>query len=123
MTSLAAIYFFEGIPEELSDVSLRRGRHSGIRSVLLRFTQLKSLEKFNTFTKKFNNYVRLVDEEGEIQVTPSSTKFIFGGMDGDEFQRLDCTFEIEQEDHWERFLRFMNRYAEANGMAYSESNK
>jgi photosystem II Psb28-2 protein len=123
MTSLAAIYFFEGVPEELSNVSLRRGRHSGVRSVLLQFTQLKSLERFNTFTKKFNNYVRLVDEEGEIQVTPSSTKFFFGGMDGDEFQRLDCTFEIEQEDHWERFMRFMNRYAEANGMAYSDSNK
>ena len=123
MTSVAAIYFFEGIPEDLSNVSLRRDRRSGVRSVLLRFEQLKSLERFNSFTKKFNNFVRLVDEEGEIQVTPDSTKFIFGGMDGDEFQRLDCTFAIEQEDHWERFMRFMNRYAEANGMAYSESNK
>jgi photosystem II Psb28-2 protein len=123
MTPLAAIYFFDEIPEELSNVSLRRGRQSGVRSVLLQFTQLKSLERFNSFTKKFNNYVRLVDEEGEIQVTPDSTKFIFGGMDGDDFQRLDCTFEIEQEEHWERFMRFMNRYAEANGMTFSETNK
>jgi photosystem II Psb28-2 protein len=33
---------------------------------------------------------------------------------------LECKFEIEQESHWERFVRFMNRYAEANGMEYGE---
>jgi photosystem II Psb28-2 protein len=124
MTSpLAAIYFFEGVPEELSNVSLRRDRRSGVRSVLMSFEQLKSLEKFNSFTKQFNSALCLVDEEGEIQITPSSVKFIFGGMDGDDFKRMDCEFAIEQEDRWERFMRFMNRYAEANGMTYSELNK
>jgi photosystem II Psb28-2 protein len=33
---------------------------------------------------------------------------------------MDCAVEIEQEDHWERFMRFMNRYAQANGMEYQE---
>ncbi|MEO0534288.1 MAG: photosystem II reaction center protein Psb28 [Cyanobacteria bacterium P01_A01_bin.123] len=26
-------------------------------------------------------------------------------------------------DHWERCLRFMQRYAEANGLAYGESDQ
>jgi len=119
MTSpIASIYFFEGIPEELSNVSLRRNRGSGVRTVLLSFKELKSLERFNSFTKRFTNSLLLSDEEGEIRVTPSSVKFIFGGPEGDDFERMDCAFEIEQEDHWERFMRFMNRYAEANGMVY-----
>lgn len=119
MTSpIASIYFFEEIPEELSNVSLRRNRGSGVRTVLLSFKELKSLERFNSFTKRFTNSLLLSDEEGEIRVTPSSVKFIFGGPEGDDFERMDCAFEIEQEDHWERFMRFMNRYAEANGMVY-----
>ena len=62
-------------------------------------------------------------KKGVISVAPSSVKFLFGGREGDEFQRMECEFEIQREDHWERFMRFMNRYAQANGMVYSESEK
>ncbi|MCA1993853.1 MAG: photosystem II reaction center protein Psb28 [Coleofasciculus sp. S288] len=117
------IQFFEGISEELSNVSLRRNRNSGVRSVLMMFDSLKALEKFNSFTKRSSNAMLLTDEEGVIRVEPSSVQFLFGGPEGDELQRVECKFEIEQEDHWERFMRFMNRYAEANGMAYSETEK
>lgn len=120
-SSTALIEFFEGIPEELSNVSLRRHRRSGARTVLLTFKELKSLEKFNSFRKRFSNSIRLTDEEGEISVAPSSVKFIFGGAEGDDFERMECEFEIEREDHWERFMRFMSRYAEANGMVFGKS--
>lgn len=122
-TQTPSIQFFEGIYEELSNVSLRRSRNSGIRNVLMSFKSLKALEKFNSFTKKFSNSLMLIDEEGTISVEPSSVKFIFGGDDGEDLERVDCQFEIEREDHWERFMRFMNRYAEANGMAYGERGK
>jgi photosystem II Psb28-2 protein len=52
MTSpTATIYFFEGIPEEISNVSLRRNRRTGVRSVLLSFKQVRALERFNSLTK------------------------------------------------------------------------
>ncbi|NMG11450.1 photosystem II reaction center protein Psb28 [Brasilonema sp. UFV-L1] len=122
MTSTTpSIQFFSGICEELSNVSLRRNPSSGKRIVLMTFNQLKALEKFNSFTKQSLNSMLLTDEEGEIRVTPSSTQFIFGGGEGDELQRVECKFDIEQDEHWERFMRFMNRYAQANGMAYGES--
>lgn len=118
-----SIQFFEGVSEELSNVSLRRNRSTGVRSVLMSFESLNALEKFNSFTKQFSNALRLTDEEGEISIEPSSVKFIFGGPEGDDLERVDCQFEIEQSEHWERFMRFMNRYAEVNGMAYSETKK
>jgi photosystem II Psb28-2 protein len=65
----------------------------------------------------------LADEEGAISVTPSSVQFLFSGPEGDELKRVECKFEIEREDHWERFMRFMNRYAEVNELAYSETGK
>jgi len=119
MTSTTpTIQFFAGIFEELSNVSLRRGKTSGKRIVAMTFNKLQALEGFNSFTKPSLNSLLLTDEEGEINVTPSSTRFIFGGDEGDELQRVECQFEIEQDDHWERFMRFMQRYAEANGMEY-----
>ena len=119
MTSPTAwIEFFEGITEDLSNVSLRRKRLSGVRTVLLTFKEVKSLDKFNSFTKRFSNSIRLTDAEGVISVQPSSVKFMFGGPEGDDFQRMECEFEIEREDHWERFMRFMHRYAEFNEMVY-----
>ena len=118
-----AIYFFEGISEELEGVSLRRNRATGLRGVLMTFRHLHAIEQFNSYRNRFSKSMRLVDAEGEIQVEPSSMKFVFGGPEGDDLERVECRFEIDQDDHWERFMRFMERYAEANGMAYGERSK
>jgi photosystem II Psb28-2 protein len=122
MTSTTpTIQFFVGIAEDLSNVSLRKNPQTGKRIVVLIFDRLKALEGFKSFTQQSLNSMVLTDEEGEINVTPSSTQFIFGGDEGDELRRVECKVEIEQDDHWERFMRFMHRYADANGMAYSDS--
>jgi photosystem II Psb28-2 protein len=119
-SDIPTIEFFQGVAEELSNVSLRRNKNTGVRSVLMTFTSLKALNKFNSFTKGSSQSLRLMDSEGDITVQPSSLKIIFGGDDGDELRGVECRFEIEREDHWERFMRFMNRYAEANDMEYGE---
>jgi photosystem II Psb28-2 protein len=106
------IEFFVGLSEELSGVSLRKNKSTGIRNV-------KAIERFQSFTTRTYGDLRLTDEEGVITVIPNSTKFIFGGDEGDEIQRVECGFEITDE-HWERFMRFMNRYAAANGMGYQD---
>lgn len=114
------IEFFNGLSEHLSDVSLRRNRNTGIRTIVLTFKQLKALERFNSYTRQFNKTLRLVDEEGEISLMPSSLQVVYGGDEGDDLQGVDCHIEIDREDHWERLMRFMHRYAEANGMEYGE---
>lgn len=122
MTSPApSIEFFVGLSEELSNVSLRRSKQTGIRNVLMTFERLKSLEKFQSYTTQTYGDLRLIDSEGVISVTPSSLKIIWGGDEGDELKRVECGFEIEQDEQWERFMRFMHRYADANGMGYQDS--
>ncbi|MDJ0737944.1 MAG: photosystem II reaction center protein Psb28 [Nostocaceae cyanobacterium] len=121
MTSTTpSIQFFADVNEELSNVSLRREKRTGKHIVVMMFDKINALEKFASFTKQSLNSMVLTDEEGEIRVTPSSIQFMFGGDDGDELRRVECKFEIEQDDHWQRFTRFMQRYAEANGMEYGE---
>ena len=117
-STIPSIEFFQGVAEELSGVSLRRNKRTGIRNVLLIFDSLNALNRFNSFTKGSAETLRLIDSEGEIIVTPNSLKIIFGGDEGDELRRIECTFEIDSDSHWARFTRFMDRYAEANGMEF-----
>ncbi|WP_036532623.1 photosystem II reaction center protein Psb28 [Neosynechococcus sphagnicola] len=117
---IPTVQFFEGIPEHISNVSLRRDKNSGMRVVVMTFEDLQSLTRFNSFTKKFSQALILADAEGQMELQPASVKFIFGGDDGDDLQRMECKLEIDQDQHWDRFMRFMHRYAEANGMAYGE---
>ncbi|NEQ97205.1 MAG: photosystem II reaction center protein Psb28 [Cyanothece sp. SIO2G6] len=119
-TIAPSIEFFDGIYEDLDDVSLRRDRSNGDRIVILRFKRLKSIEQLRSYTNRFSKALRLSDEEGNIEVQPDGVKFIFGGADGDDLRGVECKFAIQQEEHWDRFMRFMQRYAEANGMAYGE---
>jgi photosystem II Psb28-2 protein len=116
----ARIEFFKGISEELSHVSLRRNKSTGERTVLFIFEQLNALSIVNSFTKGSAENVSLIDSEGEISVNPSAVRFIFGGDEGDDLRRVECEFAISREDHWERFMRFMQRYAEANEMEYKD---
>ncbi len=115
-----SIEFFEGISELLSDVSLRVNQNTGTRNVLFTFDNLKALTLSNTFTKQYSGSLMLIDCEGKIAVQPSSCKFLFGGEEGDDLKKVECSFEIHDDEHWTRFMRFMHRYAEANGMEYGE---
>jgi photosystem II Psb28-2 protein len=117
VTIAPSIELFAGLPEELSNVSLRRSVATGQRKVMMTFKQLKAISQFQSFTKEFKGDLRLKDDEGEIAVTPSTVQFLFGGDDGDELRGAQCGFEVS-DHHWDRFMRFMERYAAANGMDY-----
>ncbi|MBU6228135.1 MAG: photosystem II reaction center protein Psb28 [Cyanobacteria bacterium REEB459] len=112
--------FYEGIAETIDSVSLRRHTDSDDRSLVLTFKQLKAIEAFRSFRKQFSKALKLVDEEGTITIEPAGMRFIFGGADGDDLERVECTLTLHRQDHWDRLMRFMHRYAEANGMAYGE---
>lgn len=121
MTSATpTVEFFDGIAEEISNVSLRRDQATGDRIVLLLFERLQAIEEFQSFRSRFSKALKLTDSEGVITIEPAGVKFIFGGPEGDDLKQVECTLAIDRDDHFERFMRFMHRYAEANGMAYGE---
>ncbi|MGQ9873248.1 photosystem II reaction center protein Psb28 [Leptodesmis sp.] len=85
------------------------------------FDKLESLEHFRSYWKRSANAVHLIDEEGEMLIEPAGVRFLYGGPEGEDLRRVECKLEIGQNDHWERFMRFMNRYLEANNMVYGEN--
>ena len=122
-SQIPVVQFYEGIPEEISNISLRRDRATGTRRIVLFFERMEAIERFKSFRSQFSKALKLIDEEGEIAIEPLGIRFIFGGPEGDDLKQVECTLEVDRDDHWERLMRFLHRYAEANGMAYGEPEK
>jgi photosystem II Psb28-2 protein len=118
---LPTVEFYEGIAEAIDGVSLRQNRGTGERSIVLTFNQLRATEQFQSFRSRFAGALRLADEEGAIAIEPEGMRLVLGGPEGDELQRVECTLVVDRDDHWDRLMRFLQRYAAANGMAYGES--
>lgn len=57
----------------------------------------------------------LSDEEGEMVTRDVRVKFTDG-----KFKALEAIYSMAGNDEWERFLRFMERFAEANEMGLGE---
>ncbi|HEY9736723.1 MAG TPA: photosystem II reaction center protein Psb28 [Trichocoleus sp.] len=122
-TQTPIVQFYEGIPEAISNISLRRDKSTGVRRIVLFFERMEAIEQFKSFRSRFSKALKLTDEEGVITIEPLGIRFIFGGPEGDDLKQVECTLEIDRDDHWERLMRFLHRYAEANGMAYGEREK
>jgi len=117
-----SIEFFAGVPEELSDVRLRRDRQTGENSVKMTFVNIKAVQGVNSFAKASFNDIRLVDSEGTISIEPKSSKLFWKDKgDDEELAKIEIIFEVGSNDHWERFMRFMERYSQANGWEFTST--
>lgn len=123
MTSISpSIEFFAGIPEELSDVRLRRDRATDKQSVKMTFVNIKAVQGINSFAKSSFNDIRLVDHEGTISIEPKGSKLFWKDKgDDEELAKIEIVFDVSSDAQWERFMRFMQRYAEANGMEFADT--
>ncbi|MEB3828344.1 photosystem II reaction center protein Psb28 [Phormidium sp. CCY1219] len=110
-----SVQFINGVDEEISGISLRKGRQSGTKTVVLFFERVLAMEKGRSFVNQVDR-LWLRDEEGEIEVTPNGIKFKF--VDDDNLAQAECAFDVMSEEAWERVMRFLHRYAEAHGFEF-----
>lgn len=110
-----SVQFINGLEEEISGISLRTKAGSDAKIVVLSFDQLQATKRLRSFTNKIDS-LKLEDEEGVIQVTPSGIKFLF--VDDDDMSKVECTFEVFTDSDFERVMRFFHRYAEENGFEF-----
>ncbi|NET48061.1 MAG: photosystem II reaction center protein Psb28 [Merismopedia sp. SIO2A8] len=60
----------------------------------------------------------LIDEEGELVSREVKGKFVNGKADA-----IEATYVIKTVDQWNRFMRFMERYAEEQGLDFTKGEK
>jgi len=58
----------------------------------------------------------LVDDEGEMQTTDVNARFVNGKPEA-----IESVLLMKSPEEWDRFMRFMERYAEANGLVFNKA--
>jgi len=111
---MAHIQFMQGIIEDtIPNVRLTRSANGNSGTATFYFNSPKALDSQNTdeITGMY-----LVDKEGEIVTREVKGKFVNGKA-----QALEATYIMKSPEQWERFMRFMTRYAEENGLEFTKS--
>ena len=110
---MAEIQFSRGVAEEaVPDVRLTRAKDGSNGKAIFYFNKPKALsdEGFEI------TGMYLVDEEGELVSREVNAKFING-----EPAALEAVYVMKSEQAWDRFMRFMKRYAEENGLGLTKN--
>lgn len=111
---MAQIQFSRGVNEEvIPDVRLTRSRDGSQGTATFYFDKPKALDVTNTdeITGMY-----MIDEEGEIVTREVKAKFINGQPSA-----LEAILLMRYPGEWDRFMRFMERYGEENGLGLTKS--
>jgi photosystem II protein len=111
----AYLQLSRGIDEQASDVKLSRSRDGAISVATFYFDQPNCWNPDSPEVGEITGLF-MVDEEGEICTRNVSAKYINGKL-----TRVEAVYKMNGEYEWERFMRFMHRYAEANGMGLTRA--
>lgn len=112
----AAIEFIRGLEEQVvPDVKLTRARDGSSGVATFKF---QSPNCFDASTAKEGEVTGmfLIDEEGELSTTDVNARFTNGKP-----QSIESTYVMKSPAEWDRFMRFMERYSEANGLGFTKA--
>ncbi|HLO86563.1 MAG TPA: photosystem II reaction center protein Psb28 [Nostocaceae cyanobacterium] len=111
---MAKIQFARGVEEDaVPEVRLTRSRTGNSATASFTFYNPKILSQ-DSRDEVTGMY--MIDEEGEIIVREVKAKFINGKPEA-----LEAIYVMKSSEEWDRFLRFMQRYAEDNGLEFTKS--
>ncbi|MBE9185590.1 photosystem II reaction center protein Psb28 [Microcoleus sp. LEGE 07076] len=111
---MAKIQFSRGMDEDsVPQVRLTRSKSGDQGTATFLFENPKALS--STSTQDITG-MYMIDEEGEIMTREVKAKFINGQPAG-----LEALYLMKSVAEWERFMRFMERYSEANGLGFSKA--
>lgn len=111
---MAQIEFARGIVEKsIPDVKLTRSRDGSNGTATFRFEESVILKSGNT---QDVTGMYLIDEEGELISREVKCKFVNG-----EPVAVEGVYIIKSAQEWDRFMRFMERYAQENDLGFSKS--
>jgi photosystem II 13kDa protein len=106
---MAEIQFSRGIAEQtIPDVRLTRSKDGTNGTATFYFDQPKAIAD-GTAVEVTGMY--MIDEEGEIVTKEVNAKYVNGQP-----AALEALYIMKSVADWDRFIRFMDRYAAENGL-------
>ncbi|MDJ0674001.1 MAG: photosystem II reaction center protein Psb28 [Calothrix sp. MO_167.B42] len=111
---MAKIQFSRGIDEKVvPDVRLTRSRSGETGTATFIFENPNALD--NGSTEEITG-MYMIDEEGEIITREVKGKFINGKP-----EKIEAIYLMKSPEEWDRFMRFMERYAQENDLGLNKS--
>ncbi|RAM53429.1 MAG: photosystem II reaction center protein Psb28 [Hapalosiphonaceae cyanobacterium JJU2] len=111
---MVKIQFSKGIDEDvIPEVRLTRSRTGDSGTATFIFQNPKALDSGNT---EEITGMYMIDEEGEIVTREVKGKFINGKPEA-----LEAVYVMKSKEQWDRFMRFMQRYAQENDLGFNQS--
>ena len=110
---MAAIQFFRGVDEPVvPDIRMTRSRDGRTGQAIFVFDQPEALspESLGDIGGMY-----MVDEEGQLVTRDVNAKFVNGKP-----AALEATYTWKTPEDFERFMRFAQRYADANELGFSQ---
>jgi len=112
----AYIEFIIGVPEPVApDVSLTRSRDGSTGVATFTFDNPSFLSKSSEALGETTG-MYLKDSEGTLKTSEVTATFTNGKP-----RFVKGIVVMKGTDEWDRFMRFMERYAEANGLGFSKA--
>lgn len=106
------IQFIQGIDEQtIPDVRLTKSRDGTNGMAIFTFTEPSVFDSSSVVGDITGFY--MIDEEGVLQSVNVNAKFVNGKPAG-----IEAKYVMRTPREWDRFMRFMERYANANGLSF-----
>ncbi|KAE9612230.1 hypothetical protein Lal_00022147 [Lupinus albus] len=106
------IQFIQGTDEQtIPDVRLTRSRDGTNGMAIFRFDQPSVFDSSGDVGDITGLY--MIDEEGVLQSVDVNAKFVNGKPSG-----IEAKYIMRTPREWDRFMRFMERYSNANGLQF-----
>ncbi|MDJ1184398.1 photosystem II reaction center protein Psb28 [Roseofilum casamattae] len=113
---MAEIQLTRGIKEQdVPEVRLTRAKDNSSGTATFIFTDPTVFKEGNTDEV---TGLHMIDEEGEIVTREVNAKFFDGKP-----SIVEALYVMKGEAEWDRFMRFMERYAEENGLGFQSAGK
>ena len=109
----ATIQFIKGIDETtIPTVNITRSRDGSTGTATFTFDNANILYK-NVSQNNEINGMFLIDKEGTLSTKDINAKFIDGKP-----TTIQAVYIIKSSESWDRFMRFMERYADENNLTF-----
>ena len=110
------IQFIKGLDEKvLPDVRLTRSRDGSTGTATFRFKNANILDKSLALSGEITG-MYMIDKEGILETRDVSAQFINGKP-----QAVESIYIMKSPEAWDRFMRFMKRYGESNGLVFTKA--
>jgi len=112
----ATIQFIKGVDEiNTPNVKLTRSRDGSTGTATFLFENPSILEKSTSKEGEITG-MYLVDNEGVLVTKDVNARFINGKPTS-----IEAVYIMKSPDAWDRFMRFMERYGEENGLTFTKN--